>query len=76
MKKFVLIDLYDQRNEVLLHVLNWRKDEILEWMQESGTVTKIDSDLDENLYIFESRSGSRTAFRFSETNSLIIFHGR
>jgi hypothetical protein len=30
MKKFILIDLYDQRNEVLLHVLNWRKDEILE----------------------------------------------
>jgi hypothetical protein len=43
-------------------------------MQEFGTVTKIDSDLDENLYIFESGSGSRTAFRFSETNSLIMFH--
>jgi hypothetical protein len=74
MSDFVLIDLYSQRDQVKAYLEGVSIQESLNWMNKYGTVKKITSPHDENLYSFQSSQGTQTAFRFDEGGKLVIFH--
>jgi hypothetical protein len=76
MSQFSLIDLYDQREAVIVYVQGWGRDKILEWMKEFGIVNKITGEQDDDRYTFRSRLGSVTSFRLTQEGELIVFHPR
>jgi len=73
MTNFILLDLYSQREAVTNYVWRWSIEEVLEWMKQYGTITKIESEYDDHMYSFRSKSGAITPFRFAKDGSLVIF---
>jgi hypothetical protein len=73
---FTLVDLYNQRKEVIEYVRGWNENEIVEWMQQYGSVSEIESSFADNLFKFTSVSGVETPFRISETDELVVYHPR
>ncbi len=76
MSEFSLVDLYAQRQAVLGYVQDWSQDDILDWMRRYGTIATIPTNYNTTLYRFDSNSGSKAAFYFSDTGSLIIMPPR
>jgi hypothetical protein len=74
MLEFTLVDLYSQYDEVLKYVDGMVEDEIIDWMRNFGSVTKISNPYDTKLYSFRSNAGIVTGFRFNEDGRVAIFH--
>ena len=69
MGDFVLVDLYAQADDFDLFVRGWKVVDILEYMQQYGIVTYVENP---DSYLFRSRIGIATGFRFTEKGWLVI----
>lgn len=76
MSDFLLIDLYAQRKEVLIHVQGWNTSDILQWMKQHGTVTEFIDSYGNKHYGFKSHVGDHTAFSLSDDEGLVVFQPR
>jgi len=76
MRDFVLVDLDAQYDELIVWLAGKSKPEILGWMQQYGNVSQLDNPYDDALYSFRSSANIQTAFRFDESDKIIIFHRR
>jgi hypothetical protein len=70
MPDFTLIDLYSQYHDVLHFVSGMKKDEIINWMKQYGTVSPIEMPINFTAYRFLSHAGVQTAFWFDDNDKI------
>ena len=72
MSDFTLVNLAAQRDAVTQHVKGWSIPQILDWMRQYGTVTDPTENDRTRLHGFESQSGFRDAFYFTDDGELVV----
>lgn len=72
MNDFVLVDLDSQADAVAQHIQGWSPKSILDWMNVQGQIQEIPNPYNDRAFVFISKSGIRTRFRFNEKDEIII----
>ncbi len=75
MAQLTLLNLSSQREAVGEYIKGWKVSEILAWMQQYGKVTEPRDGNPDGIYVFESHSGFKDAFQFTEQGLDIINSG-
>ncbi|MBN8594957.1 MAG: hypothetical protein J0M33_24605 [Anaerolineae bacterium] len=75
MTNFPIIDLYSQRHAIAAIAKQLNRSDILIWMRQYGTVTEPRTDLAEGIHLFESCSGIKAAFHFSDQGLVVLNPG-
>ena len=71
-QEFVVIDLSSQASAVAAHVRGWTKDQIFEWLNQSGTVTPLPEMFGKEIHLFSSRIGCEVAFHLDHDQFTFI----
>ena len=72
MNEFVLLDLDSQVDAVAQHTQGWSAKSILDWMRQQGQIKEIPNLYNDRAFVFISKSGIHTRFRFTEKDEIII----
>lgn len=72
MSEFTLIDLGSQANAFVRYVQGWQAADILQWLRQHGRVVKISNPYDDSQYLYCSRLGIETGFRFTAEGQLVV----
>ncbi len=70
--KFIVIDLYSQREHVQKIVADWSVEKIIQWLETFGEVQYPYGNYVHGYHIFTSQSGLKTYFQFDDDYKLIV----
>jgi hypothetical protein len=73
MAEITLVNLYSQREAVAKYLKGWDVPAALDWMRQHGTVFEPSEASSARVYVFESKTGLKAPFSFTENGDLEVF---